>query len=68
MGVLFVYLNRGTRIVLPTAVLVQYSEGLDALDFVDETERVVAQFPREDVWLYAESDPSEEDEADADDR
>ena len=59
---LFVYLNRGTRIVLPTALRVHYNEGFDGLDFVDAAECIVAQFPRVEVWLYLASEPSGEDD------
>jgi len=51
---MFVYMHRGARIVLPEAVNVQQTG--EEIYFIDRAGKTVAQFLTTDVWLSADHD------------
>jgi len=51
---MFVYMHRGARIVLPEAVNIQQSG--EETHFIDRAGKTIAQFLTTDVWLSADHD------------
>lgn len=60
LTVMFLYMQRESRIVLPQAVAAQQRDELT--EFLDEDGRVVALVDTADLWLYADHDLATDDD------